>query len=330
MKIVLRKRKLFALIVIVFLLLVSVVVLHFFYQKSTSLDTSYYNLYKNCERESSDTADKYICRGFFKKVTTENNQECFTLYFVSLKNTLYERPICNKIGFINWDKEELDVEKAKGSVYPVEIIFTDKKRFNIYEFNTPVISINRLTDDETGSLLKKLSGNYNLGGLMTYETEKSIDKGYSVAETKKGIGYLYFRKARIKEISNDGDRLNIRFTTMFNGKEKDFITSTTKFVYIEDPSVKDGGVKNIDASNYSDFDLNLSLDLSLIYIPESSPALDVNLETICSTDQVTDYPICMYPFMTEDTFPTVSDVDSSLQNSSDISKSFILYLALKK
>jgi hypothetical protein len=72
---------------------------------------------------------------------------------------------------------------------------------------------------------------------MTYETEEAIDKGYFVAETAKGIGYLYFRKSRIKEINIDGDRLNIKFTTIFNGKEKDFVTSTTKFSYIEDTSV---------------------------------------------------------------------------------------------
>lgn len=304
--------------------------MYIFYQKNTSLDATYYNIYKDCKKESSNSIDKYICDGFLRKVTTENNQECFTLYFISSKNTLFERPVCNKIGFIEWDKAELDIEKAKGSVYPVEVIFTEKSGFDISEINTPVISISRLTDVETKELLKKLSGNYNLGGLMTYETEESIDKGYFVAETTKGIGYLYFRKSRIKEMNIDGDRLSIKFTTIFNGKEKDFVTSTTKFSYIEDASVKDAVIKSIDASNYTDFDLNTILDLSLIYIPESSPVLNVNLETVCSTDQVSEYPVCIYPFMMEDTFPTISDVDSSLQNSNDISKSFILYAAIKK
>lgn len=330
MKVVLKKRKLFIFIVVIFLLLSSLIALYIFYQKSTSLDSTYYNIYKDCKKESNNGTDKYICDGFLREVKQENDQECFTLYFISSQNSLFERPICNKIGFIQWDNVELDIEKAKGSVYPVEVIFTDKKGFDINEFNTPVISISRITDDKTKDLLKKISTNYNLGGLMTYETEESINKGYSVTETTKGIGHLYFRKSRIKEINIDGDRLSIKFTTMFNGKEKDFITSTTKFSYIEDTSVKDPGIKSIDVSNYTDFDLNSIVDLSLIYIPESSSVLNINLETICSTDQVTEYPICIYPFMMEDTFPTISDVDSSLQNSNDISKSIILYLAIKK
>ncbi len=317
MRIVIGKGKIIILAITLLLLLIFFAVL-FLYYKSPSSSSIYTDIYSSCEKTVENGKNTYTCYGFLKNYLDKDTEECFVFDLTS--SSMVEKMLCEKKGYIKWNKEDIDWGDFAGSVIPINIIFSENKIAPIKGFNTTEISINRLEDEKISPILNKLNPVYEVGNILTQESQRLGENGYTTSINKEmELGYVYFKDVSLERITKDGDFLLVKFSTIFKGEQKEFTVKTSGFAYRETPFVNEEESKSIlvDTSNYMNYSSNTNLNMTLIYIPESSSLLEKDLNTICADEQQVIYPVCFYLSTINSGIPAVTDVDKTL---ADIAK----------
>jgi hypothetical protein len=263
MKVIVGKGKVVILIILVLLLCISLALLYLYQTGKLSLGSNYANLYTDCEEDGSS----YKCFAFLEDITESDNKECFILHFVSSDYTLNRQEICEKKGNVQLNSEAINIEKAEGRVYPVRISFSPKDGVSVILEQTK-ISIERLSDEDANALVSRMYPNYTLGGLMTYEQQTYLEKGYSIYNGgENGANSIYIRDVKLEEISTDGNILVVKLSISLGGVAKSYTVKTEKFFYVSDRNLE-SSPETIDYINYSTLPLSGNYDVRFLY-PES-------------------------------------------------------------
>jgi hypothetical protein len=327
-RIVTYNKKLLILIIAILLLLLSLVAVFLYYKDSfsSSRDADIYSL---CEKSVEEGKSTYTCKAFLRDRLDKGFEECFVLDVVS-GSSIVGKTLCERKGYVQWNKEEIYWGDTEGAVIPINIIFSERLNLPIKNFNLFEITIKRLEDKELSPIINNLDPIYNVGNIITNEMQRVEKNGYTTAFDKKmELGYVYIQTISLKEIVMEDDLLLVKFSTLFKGEEKDFTVKTSQFSYRESPYVNEDGPIPVlvNVSNYMNYPSNTDLSISLIYIPTSSSLLQRDLDSICADEDQAIYPVCFYLSIIKTDIKAVVDVDETLAEIADgdgFLESFIL------
>ncbi|MGI6423508.1 MAG: hypothetical protein ACOX0X_02760 [Candidatus Dojkabacteria bacterium] len=327
MQVVVNKKKIILIVGIVLLVLTVIVASFFFYKKSFS-SSRFKDIYTLCEEKVDNGRKIYTCNAFLKEKTGNSIQECFVLKLPS-GDSVVEKSLCEKKGVIKWDKEDIDWGDAINSVIPVRVFFSEKIPLPIKGLNIFDISIERVEDKDLASVQNSFYALNTIGNILTYEGQQLEKNGYlpTIVE-KRGIGYLYFSKVSLEEITEVDKTLLVKFSAHFKGREKTFTVKTTQFWYSEayNTNKEESPFKLVNLSNYQNYSKNTNLNMNLIYLPSSSFLLGKDFNTICADETQRVYPACLYSSIMTD-ITAVEDIEKTLEQvvrDGGYLKSFIL------
>lgn len=287
MKVKIRKSNLIASGII--LLLVIVFSAFFFFERYNQVNGSFslekfQDIAENCEQTNSFGKISFKCSALLERYEDrENNTECFFMALVDKDYKLQPITICEEIGVVEFDREEMITEQ----MVPVEINFS-YTRILFGEYKLQDFKLTLLTDEEIFELLDKVYPNgapqMNIRRNALEEVKKA---GYYpsddlILSEGKTVKRVFFYLGEILDAKIVGSEMV--FNLKLNINKEEFLTtlSAKKLSYEKE---MDRSTRELTLSNFGDYDMEGITQVMFFYLDENSNVTNADILEYCSKEE---------------------------------------------